>query len=64
MDSNVGNIKFDGDGTDMSIGGSDGVGCEYFCGCSGVEFFAAFVSALTFFMGLPLPPPLKGGFFC
>ncbi len=63
MDSNIGNIEFDGDGTDMSSGGSDGVGCEYLCGFSVVEFlFVAFVDALAFFMGLPLPPPSKEDF--
>ncbi len=39
MDGNVGNVEFDGDGMVMSSGGSDGVGCENFGGCSGVEFF-------------------------
>ncbi len=61
MDGNVGNVDFDGDRTDMSSSGSDRAGREHSCGLSVVEFFAAFVSALAFFMGLPLLPPLKGG---
>ena len=48
MDGNVGNVEFDGDGTVMSNGGSNGVGCECLGGCSGVEFFVAFVGALAF----------------
>ncbi len=66
MDGNVSKVEFDGDGTGMSTGFSDGVGCEYLCRFSVIEFFAAFVGALAFFMGLPLPPPPppnKGFFF-
>ncbi len=48
VDGNVGNVEFDGDGMVMSNGGSDGVGCECLGGCSGVEFFVAFVGALAF----------------
>ncbi len=39
MEGNVGNVEFDGDGTVMSNGGSNGVGCEHVVGCSAVEFF-------------------------
>ncbi len=57
MDSNIGIVEFDGDWTVMSNGGCNRVGCEYLGGCSGVEFFAAFVGALAFFMNLPFHPP-------
>ncbi len=53
VEGNVGNVEFDGDGTVMSNGGSDGVGCEHVGGCSAVEFFASFDDALAFFMSLP-----------
>ncbi len=39
VDGNGGNIEFDGDGTVMSNGGSNGFGCECLGGCSGVEIF-------------------------
>ncbi len=39
MGGNVGKVEFDGDGTVMSNGASDGVGCEHVGGCSAVEFF-------------------------
>ncbi len=64
MDSNVGNVEFDGDGTVMSNGGSNGVGCENFGGCSGIEFFAAFVGVLAFFHELAPTPPPQRRIFC
>ncbi len=64
MEGNVGNFEFDEDGTVMSNGGSDGVGCEHIGGCSAVEFFfSSFDGALAFFMSSPRPPPSKEDFF-
>ncbi len=48
MDSNVGNIEFDGDGMVMSNGGSNRVGYDFLGGCSGVDFLQDLLVYLLF----------------